>query len=142
MEIRKLAIDDYEDMTKLWSKTRLPFRPKGRDSRKAIAAEMKANPDFFLGAFEGSQLIGLVVASCDFRKGWLNRLVVDPNNRRRGVAKNLITEAERVLRDRGIRIFCALIDECNTPSKEFFKRCGYVEGRGEIYFSKRESDEV
>jgi hypothetical protein len=80
MEIRKLAIDDYEDMTKLWSRARLRFRPKGRDSREAIAAEMKANPDFFLRAFEGSQLIGLVVASCDFRKGWLNRLVVDPNS--------------------------------------------------------------
>jgi len=51
MEIRKLTIDNYEEMTKLWSKARLPFRPSGRDSREAVAAEMKAIPGFFLGAF-------------------------------------------------------------------------------------------
>ena len=142
MEIRRLTIDNYEEMTKLWSKARLPFRPSGRDSREAIAAEMKANPDFFLGAFEGDRLVGLVVVSCDLRKGWLNRLAVDPSHRHRGVAKDLIAEVEKALRKRGIRIFCALIEEYNTASKELFKKCGYVEHRDIIYFSKRESDEV
>jgi ribosomal protein S18 acetylase RimI-like enzyme len=142
MEIRKLTIDNYEEMTKLWSKARLPFRPSGRDSREAVAAEMKANPGFFLGAFEDDQLVGLVVVSCDLRKGWLNRLAVDPDYRHCGVAKNLIVEAEKTLRKRGIKIFCALIEEYNDTSKEFFKRCGYVEHRDIIYFSKRESDEV
>lgn len=142
MEIRKLTIDNYEEMTKLWSKARLPFRPSGRDSREAVAAEMKAIPDFFLGAFEDDQLVGLVVVSCDLRKGWLNRLAVDPDYRHRGVAKNLIVEAEKTLRKRDIKIFCALIEEYNDTSKELFKRCGYVEHRDIIYFSKRESDEV
>jgi len=142
MEIRRLTIDNYEEMTKLWSKARLSFRPSGRDSREVVAAEMKANPDFFLGAFGDDQLVGLVVVSCDLRKGWLNRLAVDPDHRRRGVAKNLIVEAEKVLRKRGIRIFCALIEEYNHASKELFKRCGYVEHRDIIYFSKRESSEV
>jgi ribosomal protein S18 acetylase RimI-like enzyme len=142
MEIRKLTIDNYEEMTKLWSKARLPFRPSGRDSREAVAAEMKANPGFFLGAFEDDQLVGLVVVSCDLRKGWLNRLAVDPDYRHRGVAKNLIVEAEKTLRKRCIKIFCALIEEYNDTSKELFKRCGYVEHRDIIYFSKRESDEV
>lgn len=142
MEIRKLPIDNYEEMTKLWSKARLPFRPSGRDSREAVAAEMKANPGFFLGAFEDDQLVGLVVVSCDLRKGWLNRLAVDPGYRHRGVAKNLIVEAEKTLRKRDIKIFCALIEEYNDTSKELFKRCGYVEHRDIIYFSKRESDEV
>jgi len=83
-----------------------------------------------------------VVVSCDLRKGWLNRLAVDPGHRHRGVAKDLIAEVEKALRKRGIRIFCALIEEYNTASKELFKRCGYVEHRDIIYFSKRESDEV
>jgi ribosomal protein S18 acetylase RimI-like enzyme len=142
MEIRKLTIDNYEEMTKLWSKARLPFRPSGRDSREAVAAEMKGNPDFFLGAFEGDRLVGLVVVSCDLRKGWLNRLAVDPGHRHRGVAKDPIAEVEKALRKREIRIFCTLIEEYNTASKELFKRCGYVEHRDIIYFSKRESAEV
>jgi len=49
MEIRKLTINNYEEIARLWSKARLFFKPKGRDSKEAIAAQMRANPDFFLG---------------------------------------------------------------------------------------------
>lgn len=78
MRIRRLTIADYEAMTELWVKAGLPFKPRGRDSRETIAAQMIANPQFFLGAFEGSQLIGVVVLSSDLRKGWINRLAADP----------------------------------------------------------------
>jgi ribosomal protein S18 acetylase RimI-like enzyme len=142
MEIRKLTIKDYEEIIKLWSKAKLPYKPHGRDSKEAIAAEMKANPNFFLGAFEDNQLIGVVILSRDARKGWINRLAVDPNHQRRGVANALIAESEKVLRKYGFRIFCALIEDYNTASKTLFKKCGYVEHRDIIYFSKRDSDEV
>jgi len=142
MEIRHLTINDYEDMVKLWSGAKLPFKPHGRDSKEAIAAQMKANPDFFLGAFEGNRLIGTVIISCDMRKGWINRLAVDPEFRLRGVAKALIAESEKVLRKYGIRIVCALIEDYNVASKRLFKKLGYVEHRDIIYFSKRENEEV
>lgn len=142
MEIRKLTINDYEEIVKLWSKARLPYKPKGRDSKEAIAAEMKANPEFFLGAFEDNHVVGMVIISCDMRKGWINRLAVDPDYRHRGIAKALIAESEKMLRKRGIRIFCALIEDYNAVSKKLFKECGYVEHRDIIYFSKRGSNEV
>jgi ribosomal protein S18 acetylase RimI-like enzyme len=142
MEIRKLTINDYEEIIKLWSRARLPYRPKGRDSKEAIAAEMKASPEFFLGAFSDNHLVGVVIISCDARKGWINRLAVDPDHRNRGIATALIAESEKILRKQGIRIFCALIEDYNTVSKELFKECGYVEHHGIIYFSKRDSDEV
>ncbi|MEM3700408.1 MAG: GNAT family N-acetyltransferase [Candidatus Bathyarchaeia archaeon] len=142
MEIRNLTIDDYEAMISLWSKAKLPFKPKGRDSKEAISAQMKANPDFFLGAFDGNRLIGTVVVSCDMRKGWINRLAVDPEYRFRGVAKALIIESEKILWKHGIRIVCALIEDYNVASKRLFKKLGYVEHRDIIYFSKRESEEI
>jgi ribosomal protein S18 acetylase RimI-like enzyme len=142
MEIRRLAINDYEEIVRLWVKAKLPFKPKGRDGREAIETHMKANPEFFLGAFEDNRLIGSVIISCDLRKGWINRLAVDPDFRRRGIAKALIAESEKVLRRHGVRIFCVLIEDYNTLSKKLFKECDYVEGRDIIYFSKRDSDEV
>ena len=142
MEIGRLAINDYEEMVRLWIKAKLPFKPKGRDSKKAIAAQMKANPECFLGAFENNRLIGTVTISCDLRKGWINRLAVDPDYRHHGIAKALIAESEKTLRKHGIRIFCALIEDYNTVSKKLFKECGYVEHRDIIYFSKRDSDEI
>jgi len=142
MEIQKLTINDYEEIVKLWSRAGLPFKPKGRDSKEAIAEQMEANPQFFLGAFEDNLLVGTVIISCDTRKGWINRLAVDPNYRSRGIAKALITESENVLRKHGIRIFCTLIEDYNTASKKLFKECGYVEHHNITYFSKRDSADV
>ena len=142
MEICNLTIDNYEEMVKLWSRAKLPFKPQGRDSKEAIEAQMKENPEFFLGAFEGNSLIGTVVISCDMRKGWINRLAVDPEYRLRGVAQALIAESEKILRKHGIKIFCALIEDYNVASKKLFKKLGYVEHRDIIYFSKRENEEV
>ena len=140
MEIRKLTANDYADMTRLWIKAGLPFKPKGRDSKQRIVAEMKACPDFFLGAFEEDHLVGTVIVSSDLRKGWINRLAVDLHCRHRGIARALIAEGEKIMHKRGLRIFCALIEESNVPSKELFKKCGYSESHDILYFSKRDSD--
>lgn len=142
MEIRRLTRENYMEIVSLWSRAGLPFKPKGRDSEEATATQMKANPDFFLGAFEDTSLVGAVIISSDLRKGWINRLAVDPDYRRHGIAEALIAESERTLRKYGIRIFCALIEDYNMVSKKLFKECDYVEHHDIQYFSKRDSDEV
>jgi len=142
MRVRKLTIDDYDDIIELWDRASLPYKPEGRDSKSSIASEMEANPEFFMGAYEGNKLVGTVIASCDLRKGWINRLAVDPTCRRRGIAKTLITKAERALKKKGAKIICALIEDTNNGSMKLFKKCGYIENRDVIYFSKRESDRV
>ncbi len=142
MQFKRLTINDYGSLVNLWIKAGLPFRPQGRDSKDAVRAEMAANSDFFVGAFEGGHLVAVVVLSSDSRKGWINRLAVDPDHRRRGIAKALIIESERVLRKSGVRMFCALIDADNKASKKLFTECGYVEHDDIIYFSKREDDQV
>jgi ribosomal protein S18 acetylase RimI-like enzyme len=142
MKIRTLKADDYRSIVDLWTRAALPFRPRGRDSQKAIAVQMAANPQFFIGAFEGNRLVGVVIVCGDTRKGWINRLAVDPECRHRGVAKRLIAESEKALRRQGVRIFCALIDEDNAVSKSLFEACGYEEHRDIVYFSKHKTDDI
>ena len=142
MKIRSLTMLDYDQIVALWKRSELPFKPSGRDRKEAVQAQMVANPDFFLGAYEDDRLVGVVVATSDGRKGWINRLAVDPDFRGRGVAEALIAESEKTLRKHGLEIFCALIEDYNTSSMQLFKKCGYKEHRDIVYFSKRDSERV
>ena len=55
-------------------------------SKKALAAQIAAAGDLFVGAFEGERLVGSALGSVDGRaKGWINRVAVDPDRRRRGL---------------------------------------------------------
>jgi ribosomal protein S18 acetylase RimI-like enzyme len=142
IEIRTLTINDYDKMVRLWEGSGLKSRPRGRDSKKALETQMKANPEYFIGAFKGLRLVGTVIASDDGRKGWVNRLAVGPEHRRRGIAQALVAEAERVLRKNGIKIFSVLIMDHNRASKELFRKLGYKELEDVKYFSKKENKEV
>ncbi|MGQ9477980.1 MAG: GNAT family N-acetyltransferase [Candidatus Bipolaricaulia bacterium] len=137
LEIRELKPEDYEEMSALWERAGLSYRPQGRDSRAAIAAQMRRDPDLFLGACAGGRLVGIVIGSDDGRKGWINRLAVDPAYRRRGIAQALIAEVERRLRGRGREIIAVLVEEWNQPSLALFQGCGYLLDRTILYLSKR-----
>jgi len=141
-KIRRLTIDDYDEMIKLWQRSSLPFKSKGRDSRQEIVRQMNANPELFLGAFEGRTLVGTVVGSYDGRKGWINRLAIDPDHRRQGVGQLLIARIEKSLTEKGARIIAALVEASNLKSISLFEKLGYVTDRGILYLSKRESEDV
>lgn len=143
MEIRTLTIDDYEDMVKLWIESALPFKPKGRDSKRAIVGQMETDPSLFLGAFKNNTLVGVVIGSYDYRgKGWINRLAVNPKYQREGIGQRLITTMEKILKEKGAVVTCALIEEKNQESIAIFEKLGYVSEKSILYFSKRESEDA
>ena len=124
------------------AKSRIALQAQRKDGRDALEVQMAANPDFFLGAFEDSSLMGVVIATSDGRRGWINRLAVDPKLMRTGVAKALIGEAEKSLRMHRLRIFCALIEDSNIASLKLFEKCGYKVHRDIVYLSKRDGEQV
>jgi len=143
LEIRTLTIRDYEAMVRLWREAGMPFKPKGRDSRKMIAEQMRAFPEFFIGAFCGNKLVGVVIGSYDGRmKGWINRLAVHPAYRRQGIAQRLVRRVEEALEKRGAAIFCALIETPNEESVKFFQKMGYQIHKDILYVTKRKSQDV
>ncbi|HVP41336.1 MAG TPA: GNAT family N-acetyltransferase [Candidatus Krumholzibacteriaceae bacterium] len=142
-EIRRLTIKDHDSMTKVWERAGLPYKPKGRDSRENTAKQMELFPEFYLGAFHGNKLVGVVIASYESRmKGWINRLAVDPAYQRQGVAEQLVRKAEKTLKKHGAKIFCALIELPNDKSVGLFQKMGYALYKDILYVTKRESKDV
>jgi len=141
MTFRRLTIDDYDAILALWQRAGLDtIRPQGRDSRAAFADQL-ARGQVVLGLEDAGRLVACVVITDDTRKGWINRLAVEPDYRRQGLAARLVAEAERELRARGIQVFAALIENENVASLSLFQREGYK--THDIYYvSKRDSEGV
>jgi len=138
--LRELTIGDYDDMIAMWRKAHLPIRTRGRESRRELRRMMTEFPDLHIGIFETegrrTRLIGIVIATYEGRKGWINRLAVHPKARRKGLAKLLIKEAESRLRARGAPMFSTLIEDYNEPSMALFKSAGYQRCDDVVYFRK------
>lgn len=126
VRIRRIRLADYEAMIAVFDACGLHPQTRGRDSRRNIAKQLRSNRNLYLGAFDGPRLIGTVLGTHDTRKGWINRLTVLPEYRRKGIAAKLVRAAERGLRKEGMEIIAALIDADNTASRALFSKLGYT----------------
>lgn len=137
--LRHLTIDDYDEIISLWQKAGLrSMRLQGRDSRDAFAEQL-ANGQVIIGLEEAGQLIGVVVITRDARKGWINRLAVHPDRRRKGYAAQLLAAAEERLHAMGLHIFAGLIEADNIASLALFAKKGYRR-HDVVYVTKRDSE--
>jgi ribosomal protein S18 acetylase RimI-like enzyme len=142
--IRELGLDDLDRLLALWQRAGLhSLKPHGRDSHEALTRQLASSVQTFLGMERDDRLVGAVIATHDGRKGWINRLAVDPSYRRRGYAVELIGAAERTLHKQGICVIAALVESSNPASLALFRKLGYVDAGCDIhYLSKRESSDV
>ncbi len=140
--IVRLTTADYDVIRAVWEQAGLSIRPGGRDNFDSFTIQMAGGSQTAIGLRVGDQLVGVVIATHDGRKGWINRLAVHPEFRHQGVATQLIAEAELVLHDQGMRIIAALIEGYNEASLAVFQRAGYVDYPNIHYLTKRDADDV
>ena len=144
LHIRRLGLEDYDELLALWQRAGLhSLKPRGRDSRAGLARQLASGVQTILGLEVDGQLVGMVVITHDSRKGWINRLAVDSDHRRRGYGDRLIVAAEEVLREQDIHVIAALVESDNPASLALFRKVGYLEiDPGIHYLTKRDSDDV
>jgi ribosomal protein S18 acetylase RimI-like enzyme len=142
--VRRLSLDDYDDLLSLWQRAGLhSVRPDGRDSREALARQLATGVMTMLGIEVTGRLVAAAIVTHDSRKGWINRLVVDPDHRRQGYGMRLVEEAEALLREQGIPVTAVLVMSHNAGSLALFQKAGYIEiDSGIHYLTKRESEDA
>jgi N-acetylglutamate synthase len=133
---------DYDEVQAVWRRAGLTVRLDGRDAPAAFARQLAGGLQRVVGLRAGSELVAVVVLTHDGRKGWINRLAVDPRFQRRGLARRLIAESERWFTEvLGLETWAALIERDNQPSQALFEQLGY--GRHDlVYVSKRTRPEA
>ena len=125
VQIRGLRRSDYDAMIVLFQVSGLNPKTKGRDSPRSFSEQLRRNRGSYVGAFDGDRLVGAVLGTSDTRKGWINRLAVHPDYRRRSIAARLVRACERVFREQGLKMFAALIEPENRASETLFRSLGY-----------------
>jgi len=136
MEIESFRINEYDQMLSLWERTGLSYDRADRDSRESIERQIFDDHVAILTLKDKGRIIGSIVASSDGRKGWINRLAVDPDYRGRRLAARLVEKAEEALSEMGVKVIAALVEENNFPSMAAFRHCGYEAWSETVYFRK------
>jgi ribosomal protein S18 acetylase RimI-like enzyme len=132
-----LGVSDYPDILDLWQRAGLPVRGEGRDAPAEFARQMASGAQRVIGIRADARLVAVAVLTHDGRKGWINRLAVAPDQRRQGLARRLVAEAERwFTQDLGLAVWAALIAHHNTASLALFDALAY-ERPAVVYVSKR-----
>jgi ribosomal protein S18 acetylase RimI-like enzyme len=121
--IRPYHPDDEKEVIDLWQDCHLAS-PQN-NPRSDIQRKLKVNPEWFLiGILEGN-LVASCMAGYDGHRGWINYLAVLPAYRHRGIATQVLKEAERRLRAAGCPKINLQIRETNTHTIQFYERIGF-----------------
>ncbi len=142
LTIRGIVPADYDAIVQLWRDSDLSVRLRGRDAREPFLQQLRHFPTTYLLAELDGVIVGTVLGTHDGRKGWINRLAVHPDRRRRGIAQQLISSCEKALARQGIEIFAALTETDNEVSTRVLERAGYVRDVPVHYLRKRLRDDI
>lgn len=123
MEIRVFRQDDFEEVITLWERCDL-LRP-WNDPEMDIERKLNYDPDLFLVAEVGGEVVGSVMGGYDGHRGSAYYLGVHPDYRGRGIANALINRLEKKLIARGCPKIQLMVREDNDTVIEMYEKLGY-----------------
>ena len=123
--LRRYAEADEAAVIALWQRCNLT-RP-WNDPRKDIRRKQAVQPELFILAECQGRIVGSVMAGYDGHRGWINYLAVDPAQQRRGIATQLMAEAERGLRALGCPKINLQVRAGNAEAVAYYRALGFVE---------------
>lgn len=130
--IRVFEAADSAAVIALW-KLVLPSDAAWNEPGEVIERKMQVQPELFFVATSEGGIVGTVIAGFDGVRGWIHKLAVHPNWRRRGLASNLMQSAEQGLRDMGCLKLNLQVRPSNLDVLKFYQALGYeVEDRASL----------
>ena len=97
------------------------------DPRKDIRRKATVQPELFVVAVDGPDVVGSAMAGYDGHRGWVDYLAVAPNLRRSGLASRLMAHVEDRLWAMGCPKINIQIRGGNDAAIEFYRSIGFKE---------------
>lgn len=124
MHIRPFELADEAAVIDLWERCGL-IRP-WNDPKKDIRRKLQVRPDLFLVGVLDGEIVATVMAGYEGHRGWISYLGVAPGQRRRGLGREIMVEAERLLCEAGCPKINLQVRGFNKEVIAFYENLGFA----------------
>ncbi|GCD09390.1 GNAT family N-acetyltransferase [Clostridium tagluense] len=135
MEIKTMAIDNYENVYQLWSNTTGMGIRSLDDSKKGISKFLLRNPTSNFVAIINGKIVGVILCGHDGRRGYIYHAAVKINYRCQGIGKALLKAVYYALEQEGITKSGLVVFKTNEIGNSFWKSQGWEERTDLNYYS-------
>lgn len=118
--IRPCRLEECAAVLALWERAGVIASPTDTLEALQRLVRSEAHGDGFLVAVQQDVVVGSVIGGWDGWRGNIYRLAVTPAARRRGLARRLVDEAERVMRAKSARRLSALVERHEAHAVGFW----------------------
>ena len=126
VQIRQFKFpSDYEQVLELWQSIEKGVRLGKSDSLTEIEKKISRDPDLFLVAITGENIIGAVIGGFDGRRGLIYHLAVDSRYRGQGIGTTLMEEVESRLRTKGCLKCYLMVTLDNLEVSDYYTQRGW-----------------
>ena len=136
MNIRKMVINDYEEIYALWLSCAGMGLNNLDDSKEGIDKFLKRNPDTCFVAEVDNKIVGVIMTGTDGRRGYIYHTAVHPNNRKMGIGRKLVNTTLQALNDCGINKVALVVFERNENGNLFWEKLGFTVREDLVYRNK------
>ena len=124
IEIRRYQSEDRDDVINLW-RCAFPGDPPHNEPNAVIDAKLAGDQLLFV-AIDHCKVVGTAMAGYDGHRGWLYSVAVDPDRRRQGLGKRLVTHTVDTLKAAGCVKVNLQIRASNAPVIAFYDALGFA----------------
>lgn len=136
MEIRKMSIDDYEEVFGLWRSTPGIGLNDIDDSKTGIEKYLKRNPNTCFVAIVSGKIVGVIMSGHDGRRGFIYHTAVAVAYRNKGIGSQLVENVLRALEDEGIHKVALVVYDTNEVGNKFWENQGFSVRKDLMYRDK------
>jgi ribosomal protein S18 acetylase RimI-like enzyme len=133
MEIRKMTIDDYESVYKIWTNTAGVGMRSIDDSRQGIEKFLMRNPGTNFVAEVDGQTVGVILCGNDGRRGYIYHTAVKKELWNKGIGRALVDAGIEALKKEGINKAALVVFVSNENGNRFWESMGFEKRDDLIY---------
>jgi len=131
---RSAGAGDIAAVLALWHEA--DAEPTHTDDTASLQRLITHQPGALIVAEAGGRIVGTVIAGWDGWRGSVYRLVVVPDERRAGLGRRLVAEAERRLSAMGALRMQAVVVETDARATGFWLNSGWERQTARVRFVK------